>query len=183
MKLFGLMNGRTNCLERAGHVLILINWIQGRLVDFIIFKKHPRALAHFIKNNSSPTLGKERRKYWQKSFAAIKKEFVQLFPSLPSNWLPLLDDLNNKRDMIAHGHLSLYREYILYQPDMSRGDIKNKLKGIRRAVDGKISKMTCFRLRFDDENYDNMTKGIIEFDEKLFPTLAKEMNFNYEKIR
>lgn len=177
------MNGRTNCLERAGHVLILISWIQGRLVDFIILKKHPKALAHFIKINSSPTLGRERRQYWQKSFGAIRKEFAQLFPNLPSNWLPLLDDLNNKRDMIAHGHLSLYREYILYQPDMARHDIKSKLKGIRRAVDGKISKMTCFRLRFDYKNYQDMINGVLEFDEKLFPTLAKEMKFDYEKIR
>jgi len=177
------MSGRTNCIERAGHILILINWIQGRLVDFIIFKKHPRALSHFIKNNSSPKLGRERRKYWQKSFAAIRGEFASLFPNLPSNWLPLLDDLNNKRDMIAHGHISLYRDYVLYQPDMGRKDIHKKLKGIRRAIDGRVTKMTCFRLRFDDKNYQAMIKGILEFDEKLFPALSKDIGINYEKIR
>lgn len=177
------MTERTNCLERAGHILILINWIQGRLVDLVILKKHPVALRHFIKHNSSPTLGRERRQYWQKSFSVIRKEFATFFPNLPSNWLPLLDDLNNKRDMIAHRHLSLYQEYILYQPDLSRRDIKGKLKGIRRAVDGKTTKMTCFRLRFDDENYKDMIKGVLEFDEKLFPALSKEMQLNYERIR
>jgi hypothetical protein len=177
------MNGRTDCLERAGHILIMINWIQGRLVDFIIFKNHPGALKYFIKHNSSPTLGRERRKYWQKSFSVIRKEFAQLFPNLPSNWLPLLDDLNHKRDMIAHGHLSLYTEYILYQPDMNRRDIKGKLKSIRRAIDGKISKKTFFKLKFDDQNYKAMVDGVLEFDEKLFPALSKEMGFNYERIR
>ena len=174
---------RTNCLERAWHILILINWIQWRLVDFIIFKKHPRALKYFIQNNKSPTLGKERRIYWQKSFAAVRKEFATLFPNLPSNWLPLLNDLNNKRDIIAHGHISLYREYILYQPDMNRRDIKNKLKWIRRAVEQKITPMTCFKLRFDDKNYTDMLNGVLEFDEKLFPYLSDKMGFNYEKIR
>ncbi len=177
------MNYRTACLERAGHILILINWLQGRLVDLLILKKHSRALAHFIKHNNSPTLGRQRRKYWQKSFGQIRKEFAALFPDLPPNWLPRLDDLNNKRDMIAHGNLSLYRDYVLYQPDLSRGDIAHKLKGIRRSVKGKISKMTCFRLRFDDQNYQDILEGVLEFDQKLFPYLAKVMGFSYERIR
>lgn len=177
------MTGRTDCLERAGHIQILINWIQGRLVDFIIFKKHPKALDHFRRGNTSPTLGKNRKIYWQKTFPAIRKEFKKLFPNLPTNWHPLLEDLNNKRDMIAHGHLSLYREYILYQPDLERHDIKSKLKSIRKSLIGKKTKGNFFRLRFDDKNYQKMLDGILEFDEKLFPALAREMAFNYEYIR
>jgi len=177
------MDVRTNCLERAGHIFILINWIQGRLIDFIIFKKHPRALRHFMKHGQSLKLGIERRKYLQKSFGVIRREFAVLFPVLPSNWLHLLDDLNNKRDMIAHGYISLGREYILYQPDMRRGDIKTKLKGIRRAVDGKITKMTLFKLSFGDKNYQSTVKAILEFDEKLFPSLAKQIGLDYKKIR
>jgi len=177
------MNDKINYLERAGYILILINWIQGRLVDFIIFKKHPRALSYFRNKNRSPTLGKERRRYWQKNFAKIREEFAEQFPNLPSNWHHLLNDLNNKRDMIAHGHLSLYREYILYQPALNRHDIQDKLKGIRQTVNGRISKMTCFRLRFDDKNYKEMLGGILEFDQKLFPALAKKMKIDYERIR
>ena len=124
------MTERTNYIERAGHILILINWLQGRLVDFIIFKKHPRALSHFIKNNSSPTLGRERKNYWQKNFKAIRNEFKKVFPTIDNSWHTVLEHNNNIRDMIAHGHVSLYREYILYYPDSNRRDIQSQLKGI-----------------------------------------------------
>lgn len=175
------MAWRTNCLERAWHIVILINWIQWRLVDLIIFKKHPRALNHFVKNNSSPTVGKERRRYWKKNFADIIKEFSDLFPNLPLNWLPLLKDLNIKRDMIAHWNISLYRDYIFYQPDDNHA--KKKLRLIRNTIDGKITKMTCFKLSFDDNNYEDILSSILQFDEKLFPHLAREMGFDYERIR
>jgi hypothetical protein len=40
-----------------------------------------------------------------------------------------------------------------------------------------------FKLRFDDKNYQDMIDGILEFDKKLFPSLAKKMRFNYNSIR
>lgn len=172
-----------NTLERAWHIFMLIMRIQWRLVDFIILKKHPVALKYFTRYNKSPTLGKERRRYWQKTFWSILKEFIALYPSLPSNWKLLLEDLNNKRDHIAHWYISLGREYILYQPDLWRRDISIKLKWIRGSVDWKITKMSVFRLRFDDENYENMVKAVLKFDEKLFPSLAIQLGIDYKTIR
>lgn len=43
--------------------------------------------------------------------------------------------------------------------------------------------MTCFKLSFDDNNYEDILSSILQFDEKLFPHLAREMGFDYERIR
>ncbi len=174
---------RTNCLERAGHVLILIIWLEKRLIDLIIFKQHPQILSHFRKHGISIGLAKWRKFYWQKGFHYIIQEFLKTFPNLPSNWEPLLEDLNTKRDMISHGHVSLYREYILYQPDLNRSNLKKKLSIIRRAIDGKITKARLFKIRFDDKNYQSMLQAIEKFDTQLFPQLSTQMNLNYNSIR
>jgi len=174
---------RTHCLERAGHVLILIIWLEKRLIDLMIFKKHPRILSHFRKHGKSVGLGKLREFFWQKNLSYVIREFLKEFSTLPSNWEPLLEDLNSKRDAISHGHISLYRDYILYQPDLDRRDIRKKLATIRRAIDGKKTKTRRFKIRFDDANYQSMINAIEEFDTKLFPQLSSQMNLNYESIR
>lgn len=177
------MINQENCLERAWNILVLIIRLQWRLTDLIILNKHPKAREHFIKYNSSPTLWSERKKYRQKSFTYIKKEFIKQFPSLPSNREPLLEDLINKRDMISHWYISLGLNYILYQPDLNRHDTESKLKWIRRSIDWKPWEETLFKLSFNDENYENMISAIKEFDEKLFPSLSKKIWLNYLKIR
>ena len=97
-----------------------------------------RGLLFGRRHEHSPSIGSSdvcgHRPFYQPCFCAhrvgeeIRKEFFEVFPNLPSNREPLLDDLNNKRDLIAHGYISLYRDYILYQPKLSRKDIEMKLK-------------------------------------------------------
>jgi len=85
--------------------------------------------------------------------------------------------------MIAHGFISLGKEYILYKPDMSRWDIKAKLTWIKRSIDGNARNAKLFKLRFDDENYNSMVKAILRFDESLFPFLSKQLWVDYNKLR
>ncbi len=113
------MSPRTNCIDRAGQILILCIWIEKRLVDLIVLKTHPRLIVKV--NNSSATVKlpytfvKERTKLWEKDFAVIKDKFIELFNPRKS-WKDNLEGIYDWRNIIGHSHISLYRDYILYRP-------------------------------------------------------------------
>ena len=121
MRLF--MTERTNCIDRAGQILIFCIWIEKRLIDLIVLKKHPRLIGKVNASSTSiklpSTFVKERTKLWQKDFSYIKDEFIKLF-NPPKDWRDNLEGIYDWRNLIGHSHVSLYRDYVLYRPSGKR---------------------------------------------------------------
>ena len=128
-------------MRNAGIVFMFTAWIQGQMSDLVIFKKHPEFIQPFIEtpNQIPAAFAKIRFRYWEKQFAPIKKEFIGVF----SNCLTVaenrdIEEIYHWRNMIAHAHVSLGRDYMLYRPtganereaklisDMGIRDIENR---------------------------------------------------------
>lgn len=182
------------CIENAWHIFVLIGWIEKRLVDLIILKKHPTARRHFSKTNKSPTLGKERQKYWRDvMFKATINEFFKAYPEydLPLNWRPLLENLNLHRDVIAHGHFSLNRDYAMFAPQSNKrkGDLARMLSDQKhKPIKKRRMRLWQWRLPagkffYDSDSYEDILKAILEFDTKLFPHICANIGIDYEKIK
>jgi hypothetical protein len=178
---------QTNCLDRAGQILIRSIWVEKRLVDFIILHKYPKLVPEFVRTRSwSKFLANERLKYWEKSFGKILEEFISIFEPNKS-WVDNLEGVYYWRDIIGHSHISLYRPYILYKPDekrpgKSRKNIEEKFAP-RGAADSEQNFFVVQIDMSDDELFLKMLKIFHEIDAVYFAYIAKIMCFDYEIIR
>lgn len=185
------MAKRSNCLERAGHVLILTIWVEKRLIDFIVLKKHPRLIKK-VNNSSSKvplphTFVKERTKLWEDNFPKILKDFLQVY-EVSDSFKNNLEAVSNWRDIIGHCYVSLYREYILYRPSSKRRDHKKRLGKFKKlySLDKKVDAARPFQITMrlsDDKKYNRVLNVLNELDDVLFSNLAKNIGLDYEKIR
>ncbi len=128
----------------------------------------------------------ERFKYWEKSFWLILDEYIKEFK--PKNdWIENLKGVAYWRDIIGHGHVSLYRSYLLYRPDIRRkGKSVKELRSALKPLKTTEKSARKFTLKIDFSNdfkYENMKKVIIEIDEIYFKYEASKLGLNYEKIR
>jgi hypothetical protein len=178
---------RTNCIDRAGEILIFTIWVEKRLVDLLILKKHPILIKKVNNSSKLPrTMVDERFKYWEKSFWLILDEYIKEFK--PKNdWIESLRGVAYWRDIIGHGHVSLYRSYLLYRPNTTRkGKSVKELRSALGSSKTKGKSARKFTLKIDFSNnlkYENMKKVIIEIDEVLLKYEANKLGLNYEKIR
>jgi len=181
------MTERTNCIDRAGQILIFCIWIEKRLVDLIVLKKHPRLIKKLNESSATKNLPRtfvtERAKLWQKDFAEIKDIFIALFDP-PNDWKNNLEGIYDWRNLIGHSHISLYRNYLLYRPSGKRKKINRLIKKhiVIRPPDAAKPFLMTLKLG-DDNKYESVLKVIEEFDQKYLKYVAESMGVNYEKIR
>lgn len=180
------MDNRTNCLERAGHILILCLWVEKRLADLILLKENPKYIQLINASDKFPSDYTELRlKEWEKSFWDIQKKFIELF-SPSQDWLKRIEWINATRDAIAHGQVSLYRDYLLYRPAEDRkGKDRLTLSSVFESEPKRDAHhTTVFLVRFSDDSiYSKMVDAITEMDEKYLKHEATQLGLNYEKIR
>lgn len=178
---------RTNCIDRAGEILIYTIWIEKRLVDLLILKKHPTLIKKI--NNSSViprTMVDERWKYWEKSFWIILNDYIKEF-NPKNDWMENLKGVAYWRDIIGHGYISLYKSYLLYRPDTKKKgkrvkDLRDALKPPKTV--GESSRKFTLKIDFsNDLKYEAMKQVIIEIDEVYLKYEAEKIGINYEKIR
>ena len=181
------MTERTNCIDRAGQILIFCIWIEKRLVDLIVLKKHPRLIKKLNESSDIKNLPRtfvtERTKLWQKDFSVIKDMFIGLF-NPPNDWKNNLEGIYDWRNLIGHSHISLYRNYLLYRPSGKRKKINRLVKNhiVSRPHDAAKPFLMTLKLG-DDSKYESVRKVLEEFDQKYLKNVAESIGVNYEKIR
>jgi len=180
---------RTNCLERAGQIFITCIWIEKRLVDLIVLKKHPRLIQKV--NGDSGLLPRtfvdERMRWWQKDFKDVKEEFISLFQP-NKDWRGHLEAFYEYRNILGHGHVSLYRDFVLYRPGPAGKGLRRKIYGQKRVLEptrvpGKRRNHVALLRLSDDVVFKRLSDSLTEFDEKYLAYEAKKLGLNYEKIR
>ncbi|MDD3887709.1 MAG: hypothetical protein PHN19_02940 [Patescibacteria group bacterium] len=167
-----------SAMENAGHILINIIWIQGVLVDLIIFKEHPEIIKSFTATNKSQNLGKYRQEHWKKNFSEIIERLKKCFPKTHPSWFERLKYFADIRNAIAHGRIFVNKDYILYEPDSEQ-----KTKKFEKHIKRKKPKSQTIQIKFDDKNFKKALDGIIEFDQKFFPSICKKTGINYNQIK
>ncbi len=174
-------------IKRAGEFFIYSIWIQNQMTDLIILKNNPDIIDEFC---SSPKIiphkmSASRTLYWEKYFAQIKTEFIELFSNqLDEENIKDLNAIYHIRNAIAHSHISLGRDYLLYRPargERQENDIRQSLEIPPREG---AANPTILKLSFNDDNeYLKDFNRIKRLDEICFERIASELNIPHSRIR
>lgn len=103
----------------AGNIFMFIAWLQGQMSDLVIFNNNPDLIPKFIDNPKSvpSEITRIRASYWEKHFVSVKKEFKEVFSeNLTDKENQDIEEVYHLRNMIAHAHVSIARDYMLYRP-------------------------------------------------------------------
>jgi len=175
-------------IKRAGELFMYSVWLQGQMSDLIILKKHPEYIEDFISNPSTipKLMGQQRVKYWEKQFNTVKEELKQVFSdTLNEDELNDLEFVYHIRNAIAHSHVSLGRDYMLFRP--ARGpNHEQKIKEtfgltpIDDQSDPMILKLTFYE---DDSYFNYFFNKIKRLDEVCFERLSNSIGIPHPRIR
>jgi len=174
-------------IQRAGELFMYSVWIQSQMTDLIILKKHPEFIDEFVGNPLviPRLMHKARVNYWEKQFHTVKEEFKQVFSGmLQEDEIIDLECVYHIRNAIAHSHVSLGRDYMLFRPGRGANqeqEIK-KVFGLAPKVDQ--SHPMILKLTFYDENrYLYNFNQIKRLDEICFERLSKSIGIPHSRIR
>jgi len=106
-------------MVNAGIIFMFTAWLQGQMSDLIIFKNNPNLISDFVENPARvpPEFHSIRVSYWEKQFGPVKNEFKESFSDvLADDEKKDVEELYHLRNMIAHAHVSVGRDYMLYRP-------------------------------------------------------------------
>jgi len=155
--------------------------------DLIILKKHPEFIDDFVDTPSRipRVMHQQRVKYWEKQFHAVKEEFKKVFSDmLREDELNDLESVYHIRNAIAHSHISLGRDYMLFRP--ARGSRQEQeikkvfgLTPIEDQSDPMMLKLTFY----DDERYLHNFNELKRLDEVCFKRLSKSIGIPHSRIR
>jgi len=174
-------------IQRSGELFMYSVWLQNQMTDLIILKKHPDIIDKFIGNPLviPSFMHKVRVNYWEKQFYTVKEEFKKVFSGmLQEDEINDLECVYHIRNAIAHSHISLGRDYMLFRPGRGANQEQEIMKvfGLTPKVDQShpmILKLTFY----DDNTYLYNFNQIKRLDEICFERLSKSIGIPHSRIR
>jgi hypothetical protein len=174
-------------IKRAGEFFMYSIWLQGQMSDLIILKNNPGYIEDFVNNplRIPKLMHQQRVKYWKKQFHTVTEEFKQVFADLlHEDELHDLECVYHLRNAIAHSHVSLGRDYMLFRP--ARGSRQEQeirkafcLTAIKDESDPMLLKLTFY----NDDNYLNDFNKLKRLDEDCFERLSNSIGISHSRIR
>jgi len=155
--------------------------------DLIILKKCPEFIDDFIKNPSRipKVMHQQRVKYWEKKFHTVKEEFKRVFSyMLREDELNDLESVYQIRNAIAHSHISLGRDYMLFRPARGARQEQEIKKAFGLApIDDQADPMMLKLTFYNDERYLYNFNQIKRLDEVCFKRLSDSIGIPHSRIR
>lgn len=174
-------------IARAGEFFVLCLWIQGQMVDLIIFKLNPDLIQPFVSNPERipSEVAKLRAQYWEKDFGPVKKKFEHLFGNQLSNESREdIDAIFFLRNAIGHAHVSLGRDFFLYRPDKGEEHFAKIVSALELRSVEDASTPPMMKISFyDDQRYINDFNRIQRLDQECFSVLASSLGMPHGRIR
>ncbi|HFR0011303.1 TPA: hypothetical protein ACHTW7_004495 [Escherichia coli] len=174
-------------LLNAGNVFMFTTWIQSQMADLVILNKNKHLISSFI---SSPKripddYHKIRVQYWEKQFGEIKSEFCREFSDiLTKSDLDYIDKVYYIRNMLAHAHVSIARDYMLYRP--SGGDKKEEKLLSALEINKPKESSSPIVIKIDLENaaiFERTSDYISHVDQKVLEKVSKHIGIPHGRIR
>jgi len=174
-------------IVNAGIVFMFTAWLQGQMSDLVIFKNNPDFIADFVDNPSrvQNSYHRIRVTYWEKQFGPVRNEFKKAFADiLTDDEKKDIEELYHLRNMIAHAHVSVGRDYMLYRP--SGGERREQkliedlqLKPIDDQSDPMILKIELWR----EDRFKNASDLIERIEQVTFKKVAESIGVPHSRIR
>lgn len=173
-------------LVNAGILFMHSVWLQSQMVDLIIFRCHPEFVDEFVSTPKGvpDTVHNLRIRLWKKDFADIKGEFLKTFESdLTADEKEQIERAYTLRNMIAHAHVSLGRDYMLYRPSSEKRE-KAVLDAWKPAPVEEQSNPLMFKLEFwEPERFKAYSDDMAGIDQICFKRLAEIVGVPHGRIR
>ncbi len=162
-------------------------WLQGQMADLLIFKKQPELIQPFLANPEKVPMAVAtlRAEYWEGEFGPLKKEFSKYFrDQMSAVHIADLDYVYYLRNAIAHSHVSIGRDFLLYRPGRGGKGEQEMIDalGLKPVVDQANPLMVSIRL-YDDAKYLNDFNRIKRLDGECFSEIATSLGLRHSRIR
>lgn len=173
-------------IARAGEFFMCCLWLQGQMVDLLIFSKHPELLPDFLSHPTKipPALVEQRAEYWKEDFVKVKQKFeVQFRDQMTAQHIEDLKVIFHLRNVIGHSHVSIGRDYLLYRPSNANKEQEIiSTFGLQPRKDQASPTMMTLRLN-DDARYMYDFNRIKRLDEECFSAIADSLGVPHGRIR
>lgn len=171
----------------AGIVFMFTAWLQSQMSDLIIFKKNPTLIDDFVANPERVPndFHKIRVTYWEKLFGVVKNEFQEVFSDqLTDDEKQSVEEIYHLRNMIAHAHVSVGRDYILYRPSGGAAREQKlisdlKLQPIYNQADPMVLNIELWR----NDEFTMASRLIESFDQVTIKKIADNLGVPHGRIR
>ena len=174
-------------MVNAGIVFMFTAWIQGQMSDLIIFKKNSNLIPDFIANPKRVPgeFHQIRVSYWEKQFGPVKNEFKEVFSYLlTDNEKKDVEEIYHLRNMIAHAHVSVGRDYMLYRP---YGGPKREQRLINdldlQPIDDQSNPMVLKIELWRKDRFANASTLIERFEQATLKKIADNLGVPHGRIR
>lgn len=174
-------------VARGGELLMLCAWLQGQMTDLLIFGARPDVLPAFIANprRVPSDFSALRSVRWEKAFSAVASEFEKAFEAhLTPQDLADLHALGFIRNGLAHAHVSMGRDYLLYRPSGSKAKVSRMIEALKLSrVEGQSEPLVIKFTLWQDELYAVTFGMITRLDETCFSRIALAIGVPHSRIR
>jgi len=181
-----ITNRPEEAMANAGLIFIFTVWLQGQMSDLVILKTNPHLIADFVSDPTKvpPIFSKLRVSYWERQFGDVKRELVEAFSDqLTEQDLIDIDQIYHVRNMIAHAHVSVGRDYMLYRPGNTRREQQVLAtfnpQPVADQADPVMIKLSFWR----PEVFKSMSDQIERLDQGCFARLAESLGVPHGRIR
>lgn len=170
-------------LQRIGEILVRSFWLEKRLIDLIILKRHLHLKDDFNSGQISEEHGKLRLTWHKNTFAYVATEFLTEFQEVEKtdkNHVTNLNFLVELRDALSHGDISYYRDNVLFvakdDKRLARFDKNTSPKNTGNDDGTRV-------VNFIEGNSFNTVTTILNDWEKIVEISAEHFGVNSEKIK
>ena len=174
-------------MVNAGIVFMFIAWLQSQMSDLIIFHKQPELIEDFVANPERvpSAFHQIRVTYWEKMFGAVKKEFKETFSSLLTDVEKNeLEQLYHFRNMLAHAHISVGRDYMLYKPARGAQHEQKLIQDLNlQSVENQSDPMVLKIELWKEDNFLYASQLIEKFERITLKKIADSLNVPPSRIR
>lgn len=174
-------------MVNAGIVFMFTAWLQCQMSDLIILKKNPTLIPAFVANPEKVPndFHKIRVTYWEKYFGTVKNEFQEVFSDLlTDSEKQSVEGIYHLRNMIAHAHVSVGRDFMLYRPS---GGAKREQKLIAdlniQPIDDQADPLVLKIEMWRNDEFTNASSLIEHFDQVTLKKIADNLGVPHGRIR
>ena len=114
-------------------------------------------------------------------FPKIKREFLELFPDIASEYTFNLQQLQHLRDFFAHVRYSLKTDLIFYQPTTGRRDLQTKIETLTKIPFNESQ--TLMKVKMNESKYEEIFEELMKFENIIFPKIAKELGVDLNRLK
>ena len=174
-------------MVNAGIVFMFIAWLQSQMADLIIFKKNPDLIPDFVANPQRvpKAFHQIRVTYWEKQFGPVKSEFKHVFSEkLTDNEKNDVEGIYHLRNMIAHAHVSVGRDYMLYRPSGGPRREQKLIDDLNlQPIDDQSDPMVLKIALWRKDRFAHASKLIERFDQVTLKKISNSLGVPHGRIR